>query len=210
VSGMKQVGFLTPLARAFRWHRRWFAAIFAALAVLAGLNAVNATSTELREVVVASRQLSGGATLTASDLEVVRLPPQAVPDGALTEVSMAVGKTTRSAIPGRRALVPGDFLGGSGSLGPGRMALPVEFDQNQAIGLLSSGVRIDVLGPQAGSGGYQVVAAEVRVVTALSDAGSSGPFGAAQAGPVLLDVDSAQASAILAAASIGSISFALR
>jgi len=207
---MKRAGFLTPLLRAFRWHRRWFAAIFAAIAVLAGLNAVNARTQELREVVVAARPIDGGTTLAATDLRLARLPDDAIPEGAVSDPAAMVGRITKAALPGRRVLVEADVLGGSGGLAAGRVALPVQFGAGQAVALLSSGVRIDVLGPQAGSAGYQVVAADVRVITVVAQAQASGPFGGGEAGPVLLEVDSNQASAILAAASIGSVSFALR
>jgi len=207
---MRQSRFFTPLLRAFRWHRRWFAAVFAAIAVLAGLNAINASDTDLREVVVAARPITAGSTLVAADLRLTQLPPAAVPDGALTDPGPLLGRTTKAALPGRRVVVESDLLGGDGSLGPGRLALPVQFDHSQAVALLGAGVRIDVLGPQAGSGGYQVVAADVRVITVVADSAASGPFGGAQPGPVLLEVDAAQASAILAAAALGGVSFALR
>lgn len=206
---MKHVSFLTGLLRAFRWHRRWFAAIFAAIAVLAGLNAISLDDTDLHEVVVAARPISGGATLSAADLRVARLPNEAIPDGALTNPDALVGRTVTAALPARRALVEADLLGGAGAMAAGRVALPVQFGEGQAVGLLSSGTRIDILGPQAGSAGYQVVAADVRVITAVIP-DSSGPFGGSDSGPVLLEVAADQASAILAAASIGSISFALR
>ncbi len=207
---MKQSRVVTPLLRAFRWHRRWFAAVFAAIAVLAGLNAINAQETDRREVVVAARSITGGATLAAADLRLAQLPPDAVPEGALTDPALLLGKTTKAALPGRRVIVESDLLGGEGGLGAGRLALPVQFEHSQAVALLSTGIRIDVLGPQGGSGGYQVVAADVRVITVVADAAASGPFGGAEAGPVLLEVDATQASAILAAASLGGVSFALR
>ena len=96
--------------------------------------------------------------------------------------SLLVGRTTRSGLPGRRVLVEADLLGGPGGLAPGRVALPVEFGQTDAAGLLGSGVRIDVLGPQAGSTGYQVVAGDVRVITVVAPAESSGPFGGERSG----------------------------
>lgn len=207
---MKRTGFLTPLLRAFRWHRRWFAAIFAAIAVLAGLNAVNARTQDLREVVVAARPIDGGTTVAAADLRLARLPDDAIPEGAVSDPAAVIGRTTRAALPGRRVLVEADILGSSGGVTAGRVALPVQFGTSQAVALLSSGVRIDVLGPQAGSAGYQVVAADVRVITVVAQAGASSPFGGGESGPVLLEVDSSQASAILAAAAIGSVSFALR
>jgi len=207
---MRQASFLTPLLRAFRWHRRWFAAIFAAIAVLAALNAVNHDRSDLREVVVAARSITGGAKLTAADLRLVRLPAEAVPDGAVSDLDALIGRTSTAGLPLRRVLVEADLLGEPGGLAAGRVALPVQFADNQAVGLLSSGTRIDVLGPHAGSAGYQVVAADVRVITAVTQSASSGPFGGGEAGPVLLEVDADQASEILAAAAIGSISFALR
>jgi Flp pilus assembly protein CpaB len=206
---MRQAGFFTPVLRAFRWHRRWFAAIFAAIAVLAGLNAINTAGPDAREVVVAARPIDAGTALAAEDLEMIRLPEQAIPDGALSDPADLIGRTTKAATPGRRVLVEADLLGATAGVGAGRLALPVRFGESQASALLTSGVRIDVLGPQAGSSGYQVVAADVRVITVVAQA-ASGPFGGSDSGPVLLEVDSGQAAAILASASIGSISFALR
>lgn len=207
---MKQASHFTGLLRAFRWHRRWFAAIFAAIAVLAGLNAINANAGGLREVVVAARQLNGGLTLSEGDLRLARLPDQAIPAGALTDPTELIGRTITATLPERRVLVEADLLGGVDGLRPGHLALPVQFGGAPATALLRTGVRIDVLGPQAGSGGYRAVASNVRVITVVAEAASSGPFGGGESGPVLLEVDAEQAAAILAAASIGSVSFALR
>jgi Flp pilus assembly protein CpaB len=206
---MPGVGRIESLRRVFRWHRRTFAAIFAALAVLAALNALSASTGDGVAAVVAARTIAAGAAVAESDLAVVRVPAAILPDGAITEVALAVGRTAVVSVPARAVLVPSALLDPDARLPAGQVALPVRFGDAAAVALLRVGGRIDVLGAAESGSGYGVVAADVRVmaVTATADGGL---LGGTQAPLVLLTVTSAQAAAITAAASVSTLGFSLR
>ncbi|MBF5080247.1 RcpC/CpaB family pilus assembly protein [Quadrisphaera sp. INWT6] len=108
-------------------------------------------------VVVATRDLPAGAS-PASGTQVVRLPAEAVPEGALTPSSPALADGSRLAAPVRRGEVLTDvrLTGAAGllaSLGPGEVALPVPVASPLPEGLVSPGQRVAVLAGEA-SGGW--------------------------------------------------------
>nr|WP_300149865.1 SAF domain-containing protein [Propionicimonas sp.] len=203
------MGRIDSLRRAFRWHRRTFAALFAALAVLAGLNALSASSSNGTLALVAARTMSAGDSVAESDLAVVRVPAELLADGAFTDVAQVVGHTAVVEVPARAVLVPSVLLEPNSRLPAGQVALPVRFGDAAAVGLLRVGGRIDVLGAAESGSGYGVVAADVRVM-AVTAAADGGLLGGSQAPLVLLTVTSTQAAAITAAASVSTLGFSLR
>ncbi len=206
---MRSVPLVDSLLRAFRWHRRWFAAVFAALAVLATLNAFSSAEGSGTPIVVAARNLSSGATVSAADLRTVRIPAAMQPVGAFTDVDAVIGATLVIPVPERGVLTPANLLE-SGALVPvGKVALPVRFAEASALPLLRVGSRIDVLGAAANGADYGIVAADVRVV-ALPAVSDGGALGGSPAALVLVEVDAGQAAAITAAAAVSAVSFALR
>lgn len=132
-----------------------------------------------------------------------------VPAGAFADPGQAVGRTVVVGVPERQVLTPTALLGTEGQVAPGKMALPVTFGTTGAVSLLSVGSRIDVLGADSAGTGYGVVAADVRVA-ALPASEDPGPLGGTTSRLVLLEVNSVQAAAIVAAMSVSSVSFALR
>lgn len=199
---------LHSVRRAFRWHRRTFAALFVAVAVLATLNTLTASSGPGVPVLIAIRTIPGGATVTADAVAVVHAPAELVADGAFTAVDSVVGRTAVVDVPARAALTPSALLGNEGQVSAGKVALPVRFAEASAVALLRVGSRIDVLGPTAEGSEFGVVAAGVRVV-AIPAHGTDGVLGGSEPPLVLLEVDSAEAARIAAAASVSSVSFAL-
>lgn len=206
---MRSRPLLESLLRAFRWRRRWFAALFAALAVLAALNTVTAPDASGTPVVVAARTIPGGTKLTVADLRTLRLPATIIPDGAFTDPAAVVGRTVLIQVSQRAVLTPADVLESGALVAAGRVALPVRFAEATALSLLRVGAHIDVLGAAISGADYGVVAADVRVV-AIPAAADGGLLGSSQGGLVLVEVDSVQAAAIAAAASVSAVSFALR
>lgn len=206
---MRSVPFLESLLRALRWHRRWFAALFAALAVLAVLNTFSGTETSGAPTVVAARTIPGGTKVVAADLRLERLPPSMVPDGAFGDPVALIGHTVVIPVPERSILTPAILLESGAQVGGGKVALPVRFAEATALPLLRAGAHIDVLGAAANGSDYGVVASDVRVV-AIPAPSEDGVLGGSKDGLVLVEVDSAQAAAIAAAASVSAVSFALR
>lgn len=138
-------------------RRRPIAAILAGLAVACALPAVRTPGGV--EVLAAARDLSGGR-LAASDVMVVRLPPDAVPAGAYTSGSAVTGRLIAGplrrgeTLTDARLLGPGLFhqsLTGQGrpasdvAVGAGMVATPVRIADPDAARLLSPGDVVDVL-----------------------------------------------------------------
>ncbi|HEY3408282.1 MAG TPA: SAF domain-containing protein [Propionicimonas sp.] len=206
---MRSVPLVESLLRALRWHRRWFAALFAALAVLAVLNTFSGAGSSGAPTVMAARSIPGGTVVAAGDLRLVRLPPSMLPDGAFSDPAAVIGHTVVIPVPERGILTPAILLESGAQVGVGKVALPVRFAEATALPLLRVGAHIDVLGAAASGSGYGVVASDVRVV-AIPAPGEGGVLGGSQNGLVLVEVDSTQAAAIAAAASVSAVSFALR
>ena len=206
---MRSVPLFESLLRALRWHRRWFAAVFAAIAALAVLNTLSGAEASGAPTVVAARSIPGGTTVAAGDLRLVRVPPSLLPDGAFGDPAAVIGHTVVIPVP-ERSILSRDILVESGALvSVGKVALPVRFADAAALPLLRVGAHIDVLGAAANGSDYGVVAADVRVV-AIPAPSEGGVLGGSQNGLVLVEVDSTQAAAIAAAASVSAVSFALR
>jgi len=206
---VRSVPLIESLLRAVRWHRRWFAALFAALAVLAVLNTFSSAESSGASTVVAARGIPGGTKVVADDLRIVRLPRSMVPDGAFIDPAAVIGRTVVIRVSERSVLTPANLLESDALVAVGKVALPVRFAEATALPLLRVGAHIDVLGAAANGSDYGVVASDVRVVAVPAPSGG-GVLGASESGLVLVEVDSGQAAAIAAAASVSAVSFALR
>lgn len=207
--GVQTPRVILSVLRAFRWHRRWFAAIFAAIAVAAGANTLTAHSSGSVPVVVLTRSLPGGSVLAGGDLSVAWLPPAAAPEGAFSATSELIGKELLGAATARTPVTGADLLTHNAAVAAGKVALPVKFGETTDTRLLAVGSHIDVLG-SAGSGqAFATVAGDIRVV-AMPDAAAGGAFTSAAPQLVMVEVDPSQAAAIATAAAAGSLSYALR
>lgn len=134
--------------------RRLIAALLVAAAVLAvGRLALARPAPGTVPAVVAARSVPVGALLTPSVLEVRHLPRDAIPEGALTDVGAAAGRSAGS------VLVPGEVvtsrdLGGSALLtdqprGTHGVFLPVP--EPPLLAALGAGDRVDVHSPVDGA-----------------------------------------------------------
>jgi Flp pilus assembly protein CpaB len=201
--------FFTSLVRAFRWHRRWFAAAFAAIALFAAINVIASRTGGSTPVVVAARSIPGGTTLSAADLSVVWLPAAVAAEGAFDSTDSLIGQEVAAPISKRSPVTTATLLSGGAEVAPGKVALPVRFGDASAAAILQVGCHLDVLGPSAGQGGFSVVAADVRVI-AIPNGGQSGSMTGRGGELVLIEVDQSQAAVIAAAASATELSYALR
>jgi Flp pilus assembly protein CpaB len=194
----------TPLLRAFRRYRRIIAAGFVGLSVLTALTALSDSRGEV-DVVVARRTVAPGAELSAADLALARAPTHLVPEGALTAVADAVGRS--SVVPLPRGGILTALLTPSGLVAEGNLALPVQFADSAPLGLLRVGDRIDLLG--AGTDGATHVVAERALVLALPTPDDAGWAGTDDAS-VLVELTPQQAAAVVEAATVSEVNFALR
>ena len=198
---------LAPVRRALRWHRRLLAAGFAMVAVYCVLTVLTEPEPGVR-LLVAAREVPAGATLSPADLTVLTLPPEAVPDGALTEPDQALGRTVVAQVP-PRAVITTSCLTSTGTLvAPGRLALPVTLAAAAPVALLRPGDTIDLLGVGS-TGVVEVLARGVRVVT-ITVADQAGGLVAGEDPVVLVDLSPAEATLVVAAATAGPLAFALR
>ena len=161
-------------------------------------------------VVVAGRDLPGGSPLSAADLQLARLPPSAVPGGALRLTSAAVGRMLAAPVRRGEPLTDVRLVGSRlvAALGPGLVATPVRLADPAVAGLLRPGDRVDVLAAPADPalGTRPTVAAADVPVLAVPAADPTGDQGAL----VVLATTSRMALALAAAASGQRLSVTLR
>jgi hypothetical protein len=122
----------------------------AALIVAAGLRAPPPPTVG---VLAAAHDLAGGAELGAGDVVTVRLPPAAVPDGALRD--HAAGRRTAGPLRRGEPLTDARLLGPGLLAGypPGTVAAPVRVADADVGALLQSGDHVDILAAAPGSDG---------------------------------------------------------
>ncbi len=147
-------------------RRRPLAALAAATAVLAGLQATADPPPATVEVLTAARDLPGGTVIGGSDLRRTPFDPDSVPTGVVGQVARTIGRTTAGPVRAGEPitdvrLVSGSILDGY----PGSVAAPVRIGDVGAVGLLRVGDRVDVLAADPrGEDEAVLVAADVPVV----------------------------------------------
>ncbi|MFQ1003576.1 Flp pilus assembly protein CpaB [Modestobacter sp. SSW1-42] len=124
-------------------------------------------------VVVAAGDLPAGATLTDADLAVARLPVDAAPAGAVTDVPQLTGAVLASPLRSGEPVTDARVVGpGLWSAVPaGQVAAPVRLADLAVATLLRAGDRVDVLaagGAPDGAPGVQVVATGALVLAVPS------------------------------------------
>lgn len=200
--------FLTELRRTARWHRKVLAAGLAAAAVTIGIEAASAPDPPTTSMTVAAGSLSGGATLRQQDLTTVEVPPDVVPESAVT-VEDAVGAVLAAPIGPGEPLSSTRLLGASllEGWGPDLVASPVRIADAGSVGVLTVGDRIDLFA-STGSGEATVLSEAVPVLAVPSEEDT----GAGSAGGALVVVAAAptEAVSLADAATSGTVAFALR
>jgi Flp pilus assembly protein CpaB len=216
VTGARLARGWRDLRRAVSWHRGLLAAGLAAAAVGVGLHALAPPPAPSVAVVTAAHDLAGGARLRPSDLRLVRLPPPAVPTGAVSTAG-AVGRVLAAPVRAGEPLTDVRLVAGSlvrGSAGD-VVAAPVRFADAQSVRLLRAGDVVDVIASAtldpSGTGpvAARVVAPAARVlaVPAPDHAG----LGAGQDGAlVVLALDADTATRVAAATASTRLSFTVR
>ena len=131
-----------------------------------------------REVVVATRDLAPGITVTPDDVALSSRPAGTLPDGAVTTLDAAVGATLAG--PSRRgeiltdARVLGSRLTGL-SVGPNARTVPVHLSDAAVLDLIRPGDVVDILGaPPADSTARPRLLAVGAVVVLVSAAAGDG------------------------------------
>lgn len=127
-------------------HRRGLAAVALGAAVLFGLRAVAPAPPATVAVWTASRDLTSGAVLSASDLEQRRVDAGAAPADRVTEPTQVLGRTLAAPVSRGEVLTTSRAMTAGLLRGyPGRDAVPVRITDADVVGLLRVGDRIDLV-----------------------------------------------------------------
>lgn len=191
--------------------RRGAAALLALVALVTALR--DGPSSGRSPAVVAVRDLSPGYTLTLDDVELVDRESSAVPSGALTVLSDAVGHTLSGPVPAGETLVSvrmlGPRLAGAATGNPDARVVPIRLADAGVGDLLREGDLVDVLtvapGSEDLSPSAQVLATGATVVLAhtAEDGGDQ------RERVVLLALAPEQATAVAAASLVSALTVTL-
>ncbi len=147
-------------------RRRPLAAVCAAVAVAAGLEANAAPPPPRTMVLTAARDLPAGSVVGADDVDRTAYAPDSVPPGVLPDAAAVVGRTTTTPLRAGEALTGTRLVAASLLRGyPGLVAVPVRIGDPAAVRLLRVGDRVDLLAadPQ-GETSARVVGRDVPVL----------------------------------------------
>lgn len=176
------------------WHRRWLAAVAAALCVLAVTSALSPTLPGGTPVVIAAKAIPAGAQLTAEEVTTKEVPPDLVPAQPLSGTEQATGRTAVVALPAG-TIIGSSFLLETTPLPPGMRFVPVRVPDAEIGRLLRTGDRVSVVAPDAG-GNSTIIAAGLRVA-AIPRQDTSGPIQARDQNTlVVLEVPDALAAEV--------------
>lgn len=196
--------------------------VAALAAALTGINAALPPEPATVQVVSAVARLDGGSVLRTGDVSLTRVPEELVPEGALTDLSAAVGRSLRAPVPRGQLLTELSVVSASRSVRTGRVVAPLRLADADLAALLTIGDAVDVLAADSETRKAAVVAAGVRVVGlpsapdptgdggALSHAGSAAGSSTSSGALVLVEVDSATATKLAQAAVTATLSVVLR
>ena len=179
--------------------------MFLGLAAACTVQALRPADPPTAPVLVAAHALAAGTPLTSADVRLARFPTAVVPDGALTDPAAVVDASTAVPITAGAPLLPGLLADDEVRGPPGTVVATVRFADPAVAGLLSPGMRVDVLAatPEGGAGGVVATRALVLPV-ARRTAAPEGALGLGGSGddsvPVLLAVSPAEAPALAGAA----------
>ncbi|QCB95433.1 flagellar biosynthesis protein FlgA [Cellulomonas shaoxiangyii] len=167
----------------WRW-RVVVAAVCLGAAAAATVQALRPPPPRTVPVLVLAADATAGTPLTTSDVTVARVPPDAVPAGALTAPDDAVGAAPVVDLPARQPLTP-TLLGGGTPTGPaGTVVAAVRLDDPAVAALLAPGAHVDLVAARPEGGPGETVARRALVLPAPpSDGAGGGLLGGASGAP---------------------------
>lgn len=175
------------------------------------------------EVYVINKQMRYGQRLTMEDVEKVRWPEAAIPDGAFIseealfpkgpEVLRSILRTMepREAIMAIKVTEPGQDAGVSSRLSPGKRAFAIQTDVTSGVsGFLRPGDRVDIYwtGGTANGNVTQLIEANVRLV-AINQSADEDRNSPTVARTVTVEVSPQQVAALAQAQATGRLSLSL-
>jgi Flp pilus assembly protein CpaB len=154
--------------------------------------------------VVTARDVAAGAELTSRDVRVARVPPDAVPDGALTSAARARGHTAAATLAAGTIVTPGLVSGDTSarSAPDGRVVVALPAGDDPTAALLGPGAHVDLLASTADGSRY--LARRALVLPSPRPASGSGGLLGGGATPVaatlVVAVEPSEAKALAARA----------
>jgi hypothetical protein len=178
----------------------------AGLVVLAAVSALRSEPGGARgDAVVAIRDLSPGALVTADDVRVENRPAATLPDGTQADIAMVIGAAPAGVIRRGEVITDVRMLGTpltEAAAGPNARVVPLQLAQDAVLDVLREGDVVDVIAapqstPVADAGAAaRTVATDAVVVLISPDAGGLGGAGDRV---VLVALPAAAATAVAAA-----------
>jgi Flp pilus assembly protein CpaB len=204
--------FFDSLRRAVSWHRRSLAVVAAVLGTVVLASTLAPLEPSSTWAVVTTRSVSAGAVLTADDVTRVRLPEAALPGRLVTDPAAVIGRMALGPLPRNTILNEFSvFTSGSLQASPGMDIMPLRLQEQGLQGLLSVGVKVDLIGFSTTNGAAAVLAHDVRIV-AIPAVAASGTFdtGSDDGLLVLVEVSPAVAASLTTAAAASRLSVLIK
>ncbi len=174
-------------------------------------------------VVVTARNVPTRVRLTSAHLTLRKLPPSAVPEGALTVPAQAVGKITTRPLPAGTPVTNEAVTEGTVSLGmafalpPSHRAVTVALDPTDSAGdFVRPGDRVDILATDEPGSRFAQARTVLQNALLLAVGSQTAPDGpppppdGAGPGHVTVSVSPSEAQALVLAAARGKLHLALR
>ena len=173
-------------------------------AVLTGISAAAPEGPPTTRVVRTATELRGGTRLSTADLRVDEVVAAGVPEGAVADPAVLLGRTLAAPVAKGQILTELAVTSARNPSGHGRVLAPLRLADAEVVALLRAGDVVDVLAADAQAEQAYVAGREVRVVTVPQPPDSAA--GADPAGAlVLVEVDQETARVLARAAVVASL-----
>lgn len=219
-----------PTRRFSRAHRQLVAALLAGVAALVALSLLRPSPPATTTILVASRTLPAGHTITDADVTAAAWPTSVGAPPATAQLDELRGRVTAGPMTPGEPLSLGRIVGPnllelSGTTDPGNaelVAAPVRLADAGQAALIRPGDLVDVIAARASDGGGQSaerVAIDARVITiaatsenesGLLSSGSSDPSSTEPGSLIVLAVSPATATELAAATTRSRLSVVLK
>lgn len=203
---MKTPALPLALRRLAARHRRLLAAALTAVAVAAGLTAVQPAREPTVALLTAARSLDPGATVTDADVALTAIPRSLAPEDALSSPRDAVGRALAVGVGARTILTAGHVAQASRAAGDGLVVVALPLADDALASLVRPGGRLDLFGTTPTGPG--LIASDVRVVG--TPAPATGLGGLSTGRVVLVEVTPAVAALLAAGPASGGVTIAVR
>lgn len=150
------------IRRFISWHRRWLAALAAAICIFALAQVIAPPTPSGVDVVLVTSAVAAGAVVTGEQVTVASVPAQYVPPTAITAVDDVVGQVAVAALDEGTMISEGLLLAQSAPPA-GMLFVPVRLPDSGLAAVLTPGGRVTLV-TVAGDGVSSVLAESLRVV----------------------------------------------